>query len=219
MFIDKLIKIKSEINNIERINNRVIDDVEIMIVTKKQDKKTVSSLVKNGYRYFGENRLDELIEKKSIFNNCRFAYLAPIQSNKLVKIMKHSDEIHSISRTKEIKLMSESIWDGDYFIQVNVDKEAQKSGIMIEEAMILIDFAYNKFRLPSGIMCIRALNNMTIPQESFNLMSLLNNKIKAKYPEYMGKLSMGMSNDYSEAIKYGSTVVRLGSKIFGDKNV
>ena len=215
MFIDKLVEIKDEINNIEEINNRVIGDVEIMIVTKKQNKKTVSVLVENGYEYFGENRLDELIEKKSAFNHCRFAFIAPIQSNKFVKIMEYSDEIHSISRTKEIILMSEFPWKGDYFIQVNVDKEPQKSGVMIEKAMTLVDYAYQNFRLPVGIMCIRAFNNTTKPEESYRLMNQLNSKIKKKYPEYAEKLSMGMTNDYSEAIIYGSTVVRLGSKIFG----
>ena len=186
-----------------------------MIVTKKQNKKTVSVLVENGYEYFGENRLDELIEKKSAFNHCRFAFIAPIQSNKFVKIMEYSDEIHSISRTKEIILMSEFPWKGDYFIQVNVDKEPQKSGVMIEKAMTLVDYAYQNFRLPVGIMCIRAFNNTTKPEESYRLMNQLNSKIKKKYPEYAEKLSMGMTNDYSEAIIYGSTVVRLGSKIFG----
>ena len=111
--------------------------------------------------------------------------------------------------------MSDYHWSGDYFIQVNVDRESQKSGVMFEQAIDLVTFAYEKFRLPKGIMCIRALGNKTTPAESFKLMKELNIKIKSKYCKYDGKLSMGMSNDYREAIIYGSTVVRIGNKIFG----
>ena len=215
MFVDRLIKIENEIKNIEESLNRTIGEVEIMIVTKKQDIKTISNLVDRGYTYFGENRVDELIEKKRLFSSGRFAYIAPIQSKKFEKIMINSAEIHSISRTKEIQLMSEYHWNGDYFIQVNVDRESQKSGVMFEQAIDLVTFAYEKFRLPKGIMCIRALGNKTTPAESFKLMKELNIKIKSKYCKYDGQLSMGMSNDYREAIIYGSTVVRIGNKIFG----
>ena len=215
MFVDRLIKIENEIKNIEESLNRTVGEVEIMIVTKKQDIKTISNLVDRGYTYFGENRVDELIEKKRLFSSSRFAYIAPIQSKKFEKIMINSAEIHSISRTKEIQLMSEYHWNGDYFIQVNVDRESQKSGVMFEQVIDLVTFAYEKFRLPKGIMCIRALGNKTTPAESFKLMKELNIKIKSKYCKYDGKLSMGMSNDYREAIIYGSTVVRIGNKIFG----
>ena len=216
MFIDSILKIENEIKDIKSSNDHIINEAEIMIVTKKQNIKTVTKLVDSGYTYFGENRVEQLIEKKNLFSSCRFAYIAPIQSKKFKIIMQNSAEIHSISRKKEILFMSELQWEGDYYIQINVDREIQKSGVTLDEALDLIDFAYEKFRLPKGIMCIRALGKKTTPEESFKLMNELSNKIKAKYHNYDGKLSMGMSNDYKEAIIYGSTVVRIGSKIFGE---
>ena len=216
MFIDSILKIENEIKDIKSSHNRIFYEVEIMIVTKKQNINTVTKLVDKGYTYFGENRVEELIEKKNIFCSCRFAYIAPIQSKKFKIIMQNSAEIHSISRKKEIQLMAEFQWEGDYYIQINIDRETQKSGVTIDDALELIDFANQKFRLPKGIMCIRALGKKTTPEESFKSMNELSNKIKAKYHNYEGKLSMGMSNDYKEAIRYGSTVVRIGNKIFGE---
>ena len=215
MYIDKLGSLTKEIRTIQNKYNLNDQSLEIMIVTKKQSNKIVSELIDNKHNYFGENRVDELVDKKKLFPSARFAFIAPIQSKKLVTIMDYSDEIHSISREKEIQIMSDSSWDGEYFIQVNIDNEPQKSGVEIEKAVELVDYAKKEYRIPNGLMCIRSLSKESDPSVSFEKMKELNETIKIMYPEYMSKLSMGMSNDYREAIIYGSTVVRIGSKIFG----
>ena len=216
MFIDKLIKIQDEITNIEKKTNNNAGEVEIMIVTKNQSNKVMSILVDNGYSYFGENRVAELAEKKSLFPNSRFAFIAPIQSRKLPVVMESSEEIHSISRKKEIQLMSDYSWSGEYYLQINIDKDKNKSGIDIDDVSDFFDFSNQEYKLPKGLMCMRALGNNLSQKESFSLMNEVNTKIIKKYKSYEGKLSMGMSNDYKEAIIYGATVVRIGSEIFGD---
>ena len=215
MFIDKLIKIQGEITKIEKKNNKNIGSVEIMIVTKNQSNKVISILVENGYSYFGENRVTELEEKRSMFPNSRFAYIAPIQSRKLSVVMNFSEEIHSISRKKEIEMMSDYSWSGEYYLQVNIDKDKNKSGIDVEDVFEFIDYAYQEYKLPKGLMCMRSLDKKLTSEGSFSLMNDINTKVIEKYKGYQGKLSMGMSNDYKEAIIYGATVVRIGSEIFG----
>ena len=215
MYIDKLESLTKEIIELQEkydVDSRV---VEIMVVTKNQSNDTVTQLMDCKHNYFGENRVDELKEKKKLFPSARFAFIAPIQSRKFQTIMDYADEIHSIRRKKEIKIMSNSSWDGDYFIQVNIDDDAQKSGVEVEEVIELIDYAEKEYKLPKGLMCIRSLSGSTNPSESFEKMKELNRAIKEIHPNYMSKLSMGMSNDYREAIIYGATVVRIGSKIFG----
>ena len=215
MFIGKLDLIQEEIKKIKKSSNLSIREVEIMIVTKNQNSKAIKSLVKKGYSYFGENRVDELIEKKRIFPNSRFAFIAPIQSRKFKSIMDCSDEVHSISRIKEIQLMADYSWSGDYYLQINIDKNENKSGIEIEDTFDFFDYANRKYKLPKGLMCMRSLEKTLSPEDSFQLMKEINNKVIEKYEEYDGGLSMGMSNDYKEAIIYGATVVRIGSGIFG----
>ena len=215
MFIGKLDLIQEEIKKIKKSSNLSSREVEIMIVTKNQNSKAIKSLVKKGYSYFGENRVDELIEKKRIFPNSRFAFIAPIQSRKFKSIMDCSDEVHSISRMKEIQLMADYSWPGDYYLQINIDKNENKSGIEIEDTFDFFDYANRKYKLPKGLMCMRSLEKTISPEDSFQLMKEINNKVIEKYEEYDGGLSMGMSNDYKEAIIYGATVVRIGSGIFG----
>ena len=216
MFIGKLDLIQEEIKKIKKSSNLSSREVEIMIVTKNQNSKAIKSLVKKGYSYFGENRVDELIEKKRIFPNSRFAFIAPIQSRKFKSIMDCSDEVHSISRIKEIQLMADYSWSGDYYLQINIDKNENKSGIEIEDTFDFFDYANRKYKLPKGLMCMRSLEKTLSPEDSFQLMKEINNKVIEKYEEYDGGLSMGMSNDYKEAIIYGATVVRIGSEIFGE---
>ena len=216
MFIGKLDLIQEEIKKIKKSSNLSSREVEIMIVTKNQNSKAIKSLVKKGYSYFGENRVDELKEKKRIFPNSRFAFIAPIQSRKFKSIMDCSDEVHSISRIKEIQLMADYSWSGDYYLQINIDKNENKSGIEIEDTFDFFDYANRKYKLPKGLMCMRSLEKTLSPEDSFQLMKEINNKVIEKYEEYDGGLSMGMSNDYKEAIIYGATVVRIGSEIFGE---
>ena len=216
MFIDKLIKIQDQIIDIEKRSKNNIDGVEIMIVTKNQSKETISKLIDKGYSYFGENRVAELAEKKRLFPDARFAFIAPIQSRKMSIVMECSKEIHSISRKKEIQLMSNYSWTGDYYLQINIDKDKNKSGIGVEDILDLFDYSLKEYKLPKGLMCMRSLSDTVTPEDSFSLMSDVNTKIIKKYTEYQGKLSMGMSKDYKEAIIYGATVVRIGSEIFGE---
>ena len=98
------------------------------------------------------------------------------------------------------------------FVQVNIDNDPNKSGIKIEEVdmffSIFDEFSY----FPVGIMCIPSLENES--NIAFAKMQKINQKIKDNYKNYIGELSMGMSNDYQVALDYGATIIRVGSKIF-----
>tara|TARA_Y100000590_G_C15386000_1_gene888255 strand:- start:95 stop:745 length:651 start_codon:yes stop_codon:yes gene_type:complete len=214
MFIDSLRKVQKEITDLEKLYNRETGTVKIMIVTKNQNSESLTALLNVGHNYFGENRVDELKKKKEENPSGIFAFIAPIQTRKLKSIMEYSDEIHSISREKEIMLLSNAHWDGDYYIQINIDMEESKSGIEKEKVGDLFDFANNHYKLPKGIMCIRKNEKINIENSSFSSMKYINNDLINTYSQYSGSLSMGMSNDYEEAIRYGATVIRLGTKIF-----
>jgi len=214
MFIDSLRKVQKEITDLEKRYNRETGEVRIMIVTKNQGSGSLATLLNVGHNYFGENRVDELKKKKEENPSGIFAFIAPIQTRKLKSIMEYADEIHSIFREKEIMLLSDSHWDGEYYIQINVDMEESKSGIEIEKVGELFDFANSHYKLPKGIMCIRKNEKVDTENSSFSSMKDINNELINTYSHYSGALSMGMSNDYEEAIRYGATVIRLGTKIF-----
>ena len=178
----------------------------------------IKPLIDYGHIHFGENKVQESLEKwsdiKSASENIKLHMIGKLQTNKVKYVIPLFDYIHSLDNVKLAEKISEEQKKRDkylkIFIQVNIGKEDQKSGIDPKD---LKDF-YNKciidFKLDIvGLMCIP-------PQEGdikkyFKQMFDLKNSLGLK------ELSMGMSSDYIEAIEHGATFVRLGSKIFGNR--
>lgn len=190
-------------------------NASLLIVTKNRPQSLVKLLISKGYNLFGENKVQEAKEKFSSLEHKNFDLhlIGPLQTNKVKLALTLFDTIQSIDRPKLIKEISKQINSdikiktNDYFIQVNIGQELQKSGVLPNEAKELYNFAISKNLKITGLMCIPPFDDE--PNEYFEKMCILRDEINPKL-----KLSMGMSNDYEIALSINSNLVRVGSRIF-----
>ena len=164
---------------------------------------------------FGENRVQEAIEKFSKLNldNLDLHLIGPLQTNKVKLALSIFDTIQSVDRQKLVKEISKQINSNNkvktknFFIQVNIGEESQKAGISINETIDLYKYAVSENLKISGLMCIPPLDKS--PDNYFKKMIELRDFINPKL-----MLSMGMSNDYEVALSFQSDLIRVGSRIF-----
>ena len=208
--IKRLENIKSIINN---------SNVKIIAVSKTFSYEQISPLVEYGHLHFGENKVQEARSKweevKKKNPNINLHMIGKLQSNKAKDAVNLFDYIHSLDNQKLANILSNQEKNVSkklkYFIQVNIDNEKQKSGIGIN---LLDDFFYYCTRELKiniiGLMAIPPNNNKEIIYFK-KLMEL--NKLLG-----LTELSMGMSSDFKIALSYGTTFVRIGSSIFGNRS-
>ena len=192
---------------------------KIIVVTKTFPLEKVMPIIKYGHVHFGENKVQEAVKKwtdiKKKNPNLVLHMIGNLQSNKVKHAIDIFDYIHSLDSLKlaekislEEKKRKKKL---KIFIQINIGSEDQKNGININDLDSFYSVCVKKFGLNVvGLMCLppQGKNNKL----HFFKMNTLKNKIKLR------DLSMGMSNDYSEAIDCGASFVRIGSKIFGERN-
>ena len=186
----------------------------MLIVTKNRPQNLIRSLIKEGFNSFGENKVQEANDKfSSIEENFKLHLIGPLQTNKAKLALTLFDTIQSIDRPKLIKEIAKHIKSNikiktkEYFIQVNIGQEDQKSGVLPKEAKELYDTAILNNLKIVGLMCIPPINEE--PHKYFEKMSVLRDDINSELI-----LSMGMSNDYDIALSLNSNLVRVGSRIF-----
>ena len=212
--LDNLILIQKTLK--EKLNNANIPTV--IAVSKTFPISEVLPLINHGHEHFGENKVQEAIEKwssiKSDFKQIKLHMIGSLQSNKVKYVLPLFDYIHSLDSLKlaekisnEQKKIKKRL---KIFIQINIGQEIQKSGIQIEYLEEFYKICVTKLDLEVvGLMCLPPKNNNGL--QYFLEMKNLCSKIGVK------ELSMGMSNDYIEASNNGSTFVRIGSNIFGER--
>ena len=212
--LDNLILIQKTLK--EKLNNANIPTV--IAVSKTFPISEVLPLINHGHEHFGENKVQEAIEKwssiKSDFKEIKLHMIGRLQSNKVKYVLPLFDYIHSLDSLKlaekisnEQKKIKKRL---KIFIQINIGQEIQKSGIQIEYLEEFYKICVTKLDLEVvGLMCLPPKNNNGL--QYFLEMKNLCSKIGVK------ELSMGMSNDYIEASNNGSTFVRIGSNIFGER--
>ena len=187
-------------------------NARLLPVIKGRKTEEISKVYNEGFREFGENRLEELLDHKSNFKDCHFHFIAPLQSRKIPEILENSKSVHTVSRLKEVEKIDLLYKNHEIFVQINIDNNPKKSGINPND----VQKFFEKFEIysffPNGIMCIPDINSD--PRESFKNMNDINQKLLDNYKQYSGELSMGMSADYKIALDYGATIIRVGSKIF-----
>tara|TARA_B100000927_G_scaffold97669_1_gene78875 strand:+ start:549 stop:1187 length:639 start_codon:yes stop_codon:yes gene_type:complete len=186
---------------------------DLMVVTKNQSELAVLDLINNGQRIFGENRIQEA---KSKFSNIsselyQLHLIGPLQSNKVKMALNIFDVIQSIDRPKIVyeivKFLPNTPKTKEFYIQINIGKEQQKSGVAPELIQNLYDTCIDNNLNITGFMCIPPLDQ---PAEFyFKKMVEIKNNINPSL-----KLSMGMSNDYKLALELGSNLIRIGSLLF-----
>ena len=199
------------------ILNEISDEVQkydarLLPVIKGRKTEEILKVYSEGFREFGENRLEELLDHKSNFKDCYFHFIAPLQSRKIPEILENSKSVHTVSRLKEVEKIDRLYNNHEIFVQINIDNDPKKSGINLSDVEKFFEKFENYSFFPNGIMCIPDINSD--PKVSFKNMNDINLKLLGHYKQYNGELSMGMSNDYKIALDYGATIIRVGSKIF-----
>ena len=212
--IDNLILTENTLK--EKLNNTNIPT--IIAVSKTFSMDEISPLINHGHLHFGENKVQEAVEKwtsiKQDCNDIKLHMIGKLQSNKVKYVVPLFDYIHSLDSLKlaekissEQKRFNKKL---KIFIQINIGKENQKSGIEIENLYNFYDNCTKKLDLDIiGLMCLPPNNEDG--QKYFLKMKELATEVNVK------EISMGMSNDFLEAAIHGATFIRVGSKIFGQR--
>ena len=209
-------KIKSAIN--DRPSYYGMQEVTLVAVSKRQSKEKIDSILHSGQRVFGENRVQEAVErwseKRASYKDLKLHLIGPLQTNKAKEAVNLFDVIEVLDREKLAKVlakeMSEQNRNLPCYIQVNTGEETQKSGVMPDLLEEFTDFCRYDIGLNVvGLMCIPPVYEEA--SMHFALLRTMSRRLK------LSRLSMGMSNDYVEAIGFGATSIRVGSAIFGDR--
>ena len=217
--LEKLALIKGKVNEVIS-QTQIKINPEIIVVSKTFPIDKILPIIKSGHLHFGENKVQEAEIKwtdiKSNYKNLKLHMIGKLQSNKAKKAIKIFDYIHSLDNaklaSKIFQYQNELNKKVKLFIQVNVGKEDQKSGIPIKDLDNFYNYCKRELSLDVvGLMCLPPVKS-----ESENYFKLLKDsaeKINLK------DLSMGMSSDYEKATLNGATYLRLGSAILGARRV
>ena len=210
--------------NISKLNKKIEKKTSIIAVSKKKSADLVERAYLLGIKNFGENYLQEALQKIISLNHLdiNWHFIGKIQSNKCKDIARNFQWVHTIDRFKIAKRLNDDCPLNkiiNVLIQINIDNEESKSGI--NESQVF-DLAEKISVLPNlklkGIMVIPKNNlEINLTEESFKKTLEISTKLRNKFSE-ANEISMGMSNDFELAIKNGSTMVRIGTGIFGERN-
>ena len=193
--------------------------VNIIAVSKTFPLDHIDPLINHGHQHFGENKVQEAVSKwaqiKKENKNLKLHMIGKLQSNKAKDAVKLFDYIHSLDSKKLADTLAKHQMslkkNLNYFIQVNIGNEIQKSGIPVGELDQFYNYCKNEINLNIlGLMVIPPNDNKS--DKYFKSLYELNRSLALQ------ELSMGMSADYLEAVKHGATFVRVGSSIFGERS-
>jgi len=212
MIAQNLKKVQARISAVDEKNQ-----VTLIAVSKTKPASDLQQAINAGQKHFGENYLQEALEKIEILKaqDLIWHFIGPIQSNKTKSIAQNFDWVHSVDRLKIAKRLNDQrpkeLGKLNVLLQINIDNESTKSGVLEEEIdEIITNFENFQNISLRGFMCIPSPDNA---EQSFQKMA----KIMQKHPEF-DTLSMGMSNDLDLAIENGATFVRIGTDIFGKRD-
>ena len=214
-----------KLNLVKNKVNDIIDQTQlktkpqIIVVTKTFSLNKVIPLIESGHIHFGENKIQEAEHKwtgiKKQFTNLKLHMIGKLQSNKVKTALNIFDYIHSLDNAKlalkifqHEKELNKKI---KLFIQVNLAEETQKSGILLNELNNFYHYCTKELLLNViGLMCLPPFESNS--EEYFKMLKKVAEKLNLK------ELSMGMSSDFEQAIINGSTYLRLGTIIFGERS-
>ena len=211
MIVQNLKEVQERIHALDKNQH-----VTLIAVSKTKPASDLQQAIDAGQRHFGENYLQEALEKIETLKNqdLIWHFIGPIQSNKAKQISQNFDWVHSVDRLKIAKRLNDqrpkNLEKLNVLLQVNIDNEATKSGVLegeIEDSILHFE-NFQNITL-RGFMCIPNPNNA---EQSFKKMA----EILQKHPN-LDTLSMGMSTDLELAIENGANFVRIGTDIFGKR--
>jgi pyridoxal phosphate enzyme (YggS family) len=221
---DNLSAVLSLIQTYETRYDRNKNSVDLLAVSKSQRSEKILAAYDAGQRRFGENYLQEALAKIASVakQDIEWHFIGPLQSNKLKKIAAHFQWVHSVASLKHAQLLNEmrpaQLPPLNICLQINISQELSKSGIPTEAALALANACLELPRLKlRGLMCIpSAKKNLTEQRQDFQKLLELQLYLR-KNGINLDTLSMGMSDDLEVAIAEGATMVRIGTKIFGQR--
>ena len=214
IIIERLNKIKSNISKVKDLKQ-----INIIAVSKTFSLDHIMPLIKNGHVHYGENKVQEADAKwssvKKDYKKIKLHMIGKLQTNKAKKAAEIFEYIHSLDNQKLADILSKSEVNLgksiNYFIQVNVGNESQKSGIPFNEVDSFYTYCTKEKKMNIlGLMAIPPNDDKT--EHYFKSLSELNSSLGLK------ELSLGMSADYMKALHYKSTFLRIGSLIFGQRS-
>ena len=203
-------------DNLKTIRSVIGDNnPKLIAVSKKQSEERIDDALLSGLRVFGENRVQEGVERwkdrKDQYNDLELHLIGPLQTNKVKQATNFFDVFHALDREKLAKEIVKYQPNWPCFIQVNTGDEDQKSGISLSELNDFYAFCTNDLNMTIlGLMCIPPVNEPA--GLHFGLLADQAKSLGLK------NLSMGMSQDYDLALKYGATHIRVGSARLGERN-
>ena len=221
--------------NLRQINTLIVElcqqyqrdpnDISLLAVSKTKPAEDIRSAFNAGQRSFGENYLQEALQKIQALHDLpiEWHFIGSIQSNKTRELAENFAWVHSVDRLKIARRLSEQRPDSmsplNICLQVNISEEKSKSGLLLKELSALVT---EVVKLPNitlrGLMAIPAkADTLTAQRATFNKIRQALEMLQKSHPE-INTLSMGMSNDMEAAIAEGSTILRIGTAIFGARN-
>ncbi len=223
---ENLAEVRSRVEKAAKVSGRNPDDVKIMAVSKTRSLEEVETAYEAGFRLFGENRVQEAVQKFSNFHtDAALHIIGHLQSNKAKAAAEIADCIESVDRIKIARVLdkyAEALHRKiNVFIEFNTSGEESKSGFTTEDdffrgmdEIVLL----NNIQV-TGLMTVGPLaGGETAVRKAFIMLRELFNKSKTQYPEVpLQELSMGMSSDFPIAVEEGATIVRIGTLLFGPR--
>lgn len=215
-------QVLEQISQAEKSAGRESGSVQLLAVSKLHSAEAIRCVYEAGQRCFAENYVQEALAKMQALADLKIEWhlIGPLQSNKTREVAEHFDWVHSVDRLKIAQRLSAQrpllLPPLNICLQVNIDDEASKSGCSLEQLPALVEAV---LALPN--LCLRGL--MCIPQagnhHALTALAKTHSQLVARLPaltqQPFDTLSMGMSDDLSEAVAAGSTMVRIGTAIFG----
>ena len=221
--IQRLIRIENQIKE-ESSKLNISKFARIIAISKTFSLEMITPLIEHGHLHFGENKVQEAKSKWSGIKKNKpkinLHFVGKIQTNKIKDIVKLFDFVHSLENIKQAEIFSNKEKQLNrklkYFIQINIGDEIQKGGILPKDTNLFLEKCLSKYGLDIiGLMCLPP--NDKFSEKYFDNMKNLKTSLLRSFKNQTLDLSMGMSNDYIKAINYGSTYIRIGTKIFGER--
>lgn len=206
--------------NFQNIKKELPNQISLVAVSKNQSYSKIMEVYESGHRIFGENKVQELVEKhEKLPKDIKWHMIGHLQSNKVKYIAPFVDLIHSVDSKKLLKEINKRASQNnriiDCLLQIHIAVEKTKFGLLEKDVneILSVKNQYKNVNIKGLMGMATFTNNKTQIKDEFNYLLSVFNKYKV-----LNTLSMGMSGDYKIAIECGSNMIRIGSSIFGTRN-
>jgi pyridoxal phosphate enzyme (YggS family) len=223
-FKQNLDELKEQLASACSSANRRIDEVQILPVTKNWPVEAVLYAQRAGFSRVGENRVQEALFKQEGIEGIKWDLIGHLQSNKAKLVAGRFSRVQTVDSSKVLEKLNLALERADeklgILIQVNTGKDPAKAGILEEHCEALIEKAFSFPNLVvEGLMTIApyAPNEPLIARDAFSRLRILRDRMSAQFNTPLPELSMGMTGDLEEAVMEGTTMIRVGSALYGQR--